>query len=357
LHMDLTMRPRRRDTLLGEADRPRLSDGSLAHIRDLFGSPSLQRRYSSSERRWCPHRRYISLPKRRSRSRGRRRGFESLRSRERCVCDLQLRPRDEVREFSKNVVALRRRSGRQSTAVVIAVTKNFQGIEESQGCSGSAAYCIAAIRRDVDGAPVLVRPVPPPIPGFGHFWPEDALPKELQTSSSAPFAIGYEDGSLPDETPHPHRSNDVVAWALEYVGLAPDAADLHWQLEKVAFNTLSEVWPRRCWATSRSLHAGQEVASLAMFRGHVRHVVSRSWGAPTVDLEIADEQLTKIPFAAHRLHADRGLADLQRMRQCGQCLLLLGLSRTFSKRRSCTPECPILLLRVFPPWGKEPTTS
>merc|ERR1712050_170712 len=107
----------------------------------------------------------------------------------------------------------------------------------------------------------------------------------------------------------------------------------------MAFGSLRDAWPDWAWATKRSLHAGSEVASLALFRGQIRKVTPRKgpYGSrcPTVDLVIADERMDGIPYAAHRLHRDRGVAVLQQLQGQGTLHLLLGLSRVFG----CLPEC------------------
>eukprot|EP00406_Dinophysis_acuminata_P007487 CAMPEP_0179219244 /NCGR_PEP_ID=MMETSP0797-20121207/4927_1 /TAXON_ID=47934 /ORGANISM="Dinophysis acuminata, Strain DAEP01" /LENGTH=236 /DNA_ID=CAMNT_0020925693 /DNA_START=374 /DNA_END=1084 /DNA_ORIENTATION=- len=235
------------------------------------------------------------------------------------------------------------------------MTKNNQG----EG-PGGQAYCLAAVTGGTsESEPVrLIRLVP----GIGHFWSEEALPQELKEMHSRPesslswepqwpfqpVVVGFEPGTLPDAVTGPHRTDDVVSRNLTYVSPTKDIEDLYGQLDNIALKSLDEAWPYQVWATSRTLLADSNVASLALFRGKVNWVIWRQAASPLVDLMVADKEVQRVPYAAHRLHDDRGYAMLEWMMSHGQVLLLLGLSRTFNKGTGGPPQCPILLLRVFP---------
>lgn len=239
-------------------------------------------------------------------------------------------------------VALRPCPREPKKAAVLAVTKNRRG-----GTDQEFGYCIAALDCDGPEGPRLVRPVPLD----AHFWNEGALPTDIRVPPGSLVTIGYEEGVLPDTTHHPHRGEDVVAHKLECKGPAEDFMALHGALGKLAKDSLKEVWPKKAWATPLSLHAGLEVPSLMVFRGRIDRVIPRDVGSPIVDLRIADQTLQRIPYAAHRMHGDRGVGLLWQKKNLNTCLLLLGLARAhcFSRQADNTQdECRILLLGALP---------
>lgn len=268
-----------------------------------------------------------------------------------------LRPTDDVPKNSDMDKAPRvsmvPRFAKQITAALIIVTKNNQG-EDNR-----AAYCLAALAGNPDGSARLIRLVP----DIGHFWSDEALPQELKDIHNkpasalpyepqwpfSPVVVGFEAGTLPDAVTGPHRMDDVVARKLEYVQPVEDLDDLYEQLGRIASDSLVDTWPEWAWATQKSLIPNSEVSSLSIFNGEITWVTWRSNASPLVNIIINGKEVRGVPYAAHRLHEDKGYAMLQWMQDLGSCLLLLGLSRTFHKAGCSTPQCPILLLRAFPP--------
>merc|ERR1719282_791850 len=124
---------------------------------------------------------------------------------------------------------------------------------------------------------------------------------------------------------------------------------LYEQLGRIACDSLDEIWPEWAWASPKSLIPNSNVPSLAIFHGEIKWVSWRTGASPLVDIVIDGKEVQRVPFAAHRLHDDRGFGMLTWLQEQGACLLLLGLSRTFLKNAHSAPQCPILLLRVFPP--------
>jgi len=249
-------------------------------------------------------------------------------------------------------VAMVPRAAKQITAALITVTKNNQGEDNT------AAYCLAALAGNPDGSARLIRLVP----DNGHFWSDDSLPQEcrdmhLRARTALPgepqwpfqpIVVGFEAGTLPDAVTGPHRMDDVVARKLEYVGEVEEPQRLYEQLNRIACDDILAVWPERAWATPKSLIPNSEVPSLAIFNGEIKWVHWREGAAPHVDIVVDGKPVDRLPYAAHRLHDDRGYAMLQWMQEQRSCVLLLGLSRTFFKGGNAPPQCPILLLRIFP---------
>merc|ERR1712008_428663 len=127
-----------------------------------------------------------------------------------------------------------------------------------------------------------------------------------------PVVVGFEAGTLPDAVTGPHRTDDVVSRNLEHLGDVDDLDALDEQLARLACNDLEEA-------------------------------------SPIVDIQFRDNVVERLPYAAHRLHgSDRGFKMLEFLRAHRDCVMMLGLSRTFSKVGGGVPQCPILLLRVFP---------
>jgi len=251
-------------------------------------------------------------------------------------------------------VTIAPRAAKQITAALITVTKNNQG--EDKG----AAYCLAAVAgRHHDGSPRLIRLVP----DIGHFWSDDMLPQELRDMHAkrstalpgephwpfSPVVVGFQAGTLPDAVTGPHRRDDIVARKLHYLGPVEDKDLLGEQLSRIAVESLVETWPSGTWATSKALLPDADVPSLAIFAGRVKWVHWRDIGSPQADIIINGKEVQRVPYAAHRLHdlSDKGYAMLSWFQEQPSCLLLLGLSRTFIKD-GFAPQCPILLLRVFP---------
>jgi len=252
-------------------------------------------------------------------------------------------------------VTIAPRAAKQITAALITVTKNNQG--EDKG----AAYCLAAVAgRHRDGSPRLIRLVP----DIGHFWSDDVLPQELRDMHAkrqtalpdepqwpfTPVVVGFQAGTLPDAVTGPHRRDDIVARQLHYLGPVDDQDLLQEQLSRIAVETFSDTWPAGTWATNKALQPDADVPSLAIFAGRIKRVIWREGHlSPQVDVDIGGKEVSKLPYAAHRLHeyGDKGYAMLSWFQTQRSCLLLLGLSRTFIKD-GCAPQCPILLLRVFP---------
>lgn len=248
---------------------------------------------------------------------------------------------------------MRPRASKQITAALITVTKNNQGEDRT------AAYCLAALAGDANGFARLIRLVP----DIGHFWSDESLPQEMRGIHDkpsnalaqepqwafAPLMVGFEAGTLPDAVTGPHRRDDVVARKLEYVGAIEDLDHLYEQLNRIAWDSLADVWPDWAWCTGKSLIPNSDVPSLAIFHGEITWLRWRDHVSPLVDLSIGGKKLVGLPYAAHRLHEDKGYASLQWLKEQKDCLILLGLSRTFDKGNGTPPQCPILLLRVFPP--------
>jgi len=205
-----------------------------------------------------------------------------------------------------------------------------------------------ALEHASDGTGRLVRPVP----SDGTFWLEDTLPVEVREMSGTPKEIGFEAGMLPDSCRHPHRGDDVVAHKLQFIRHAPDANEINGKLAGLARESLYDVWPHSSWATPLSLYADIEVASMACFRGRIDRVIPRDAGSPCCDLAIANTILYRIPYAAHRMHGDRGVGFLFQKKNLNSCILLLGLARPHvfggHHQGNDVPECAILLLRAFP---------
>jgi len=230
-------------------------------------------------------------------------------------------------------------------ACILAVTKNRRG-----NAWGANGYCIAALELAKDGASRLVRVVP----NVGTFWLEDVLPKEVKKMQrgNSLGTIRYDVGVLPDSVLYPHRADDVVANTLEYAGPVSDDSDLLQRLAELALPSLSAVWPDSAWATPLSLYAGLRVASLALFRGRIDRVIPREQGSPAVDLCISNVVLERIPYAAHRMYADRGVAVLWQKKNLNTCILLLGLARATVfgglPDGDDVAECAVMLLGAFP---------
>mmetsp|Transcript_101314 Transcript_101314/g.326961 ORF Transcript_101314/g.326961 Transcript_101314/m.326961 type:complete len:244 (-) Transcript_101314:38-769(-) len=240
------------------------------------------------------------------------------------------------------------------------MTKNNQG----EGRCG-VGFCLAAFVGGKDSGPGrLIRLVP----GIGHFWAEEDLPqrlkdmhaKEAQAATKLtwephwqfrPVVVGFEAGTLPDAVTGPHRSDDVVSRNLVDLGPVEDLDDLDDQLSQIACKNLDAAWPSWAWATPRGLDPDADVASLVLCRGTIKWVSWRPQAAPLVDLSCGEKEVLRVPYAAHRLHGDKGYAMLEFLKSNGLCLMLLGLSRTFNKVSGGVPQCPILLLRVFPILG------
>lgn len=243
----------------------------------------------------------------------------------------------------------------QTIAALIVMTKNNQGNPDGPPMSG---YCLAGMTRAVNMPARLIRIVP----GVGHFWTEDTMPMELsrchdrlETALSfepqwqyRPVVVGFEAGTLPDTVTGPHRADDVVARNLTYLGPLEDCDDLDLQLSRIAYDNIDEAWPPHAWASPKSIISDADVPSLVVFRGYVKYVLWRQLGSPSVTLSIGRKEV-QLPYAGHRLHTDRGFAMLDWLKneKCPS-LILLGLSRTFNKISGEIPQCPILLLRVFP---------
>lgn len=248
---------------------------------------------------------------------------------------------------------MRPRPVRKTVANLIAVTKN------NQGDTGGAAYCLAAVCCHGFGGPArLIRLVP----GIGHFWNEENLPKELKDIHDKPkhdvpwepqwqfrpVVVAFEAGTLPDAVTGPHRTDDVVSRNLDFLGPIENNDELDEELFRIAYSKVEDMWPKWTFATRKSLKPEAEVASLGIFRGIISWVQWREGFSPRVTLQIGDTEIPQVPYAAHRLQTDKGFAALEWLRDHGTCLFLLGLSRTFQKVGSGRSECPILLLRVFP---------
>lgn len=250
------------------------------------------------------------------------------------------------------IATIKPRVAKQITAALVTITKNNQGEDNSE------AYCLAALAANIDGSPRLIRLVP----DIGHFWSNESLPQELRdihgkpkTSLPSepqwpfiPVVVGFEAGTLPDNVTGPHRMDDVVARKLEYISEVDEPLQLYEQLNRIAFDDLTTVWPIRAWATPKSLIPNFNVPSLAIFNGEITRVEWRPCASPHVDIKVDGREIHRLPYAAHRLHDDKGYDMLQWMREQTSCLILLGLSRTFCNGRTPMPQCPILLLRIFP---------
>mmetsp|Transcript_30805 Transcript_30805/g.85980 ORF Transcript_30805/g.85980 Transcript_30805/m.85980 type:complete len:380 (-) Transcript_30805:102-1241(-) len=251
-------------------------------------------------------------------------------------------------------VTIAPRAAKQITVALITATMNNQGVDKG------AAYCLAAVAgRHRDGSPRLIRLVP----DIGHFWSDDMLPQELRDMHAkrstalpgephwpfSPVVVGFQAGTLPDAVTGPHRRDDIVARKLHYLGPVEDKDLLGEQLSRIAVESLVETWPSGTWATSKALLPDADVPSLAIFAGRVKWVHWRDIGSPQADIIINGKEVQRVPYAAHRLHdlSDKGYAMLSWFQEQPSCLLLLGLSRTFIKD-GFAPQCPILLLRVFP---------
>mmetsp|Transcript_7484 Transcript_7484/g.17748 ORF Transcript_7484/g.17748 Transcript_7484/m.17748 type:complete len:316 (-) Transcript_7484:19-966(-) len=276
---------------------------------------------------------------------------------------LTIAPQPEEQPEKKARVEMHPRPAHQTVATLLTMTKNNQG----EG-PFNVGFCLAAFVQEGEDSPGrLIRLVP----GIGHFWSEDDLPQELQEMHAhdlqsatrlswephwqfRPVEVGFEAGTLPDVVTGPHRTDDVVSRYLEHLGPVEDLDALDDKLARLACKTLEEVWPPSAWATPRSLCPDADVASLVLIRGSITWVLWRPQAAPLVDLTFKEKEVQRVPFAAHRLHADKGYAMLEFFRSHGECLLLLGLSRTFNKVSGGVgvPQCPILLLRVFPQMGE-----
>lgn len=270
---------------------------------------------------------------------------------------LTLAPQPEVPREKKARVEMHPRPAHQTVATLLTMTKNNQG----EG-PGGVGFCLAAlVGATEEKCGRLIRLVP----GIGHFWSEDDLPPHLRDMHAPeaqaatkltwephwqfrPVNVGFEAGTLPDAVTGPHRSDDVVSRNLEHLGPVDDLDDLDDKLVRLACKSLEEAWPKWAWATPRGLKPGAEVASLVLCRGTIKWVTWRPGAAPLVDLQFGEKELQRVPYAAHRLHGDRGYAMLDFLKTHSECLMLLGLSRTFSKVSGGVPQCPVLLLRVFP---------
>jgi len=241
-------------------------------------------------------------------------------------------------------------------AHLIAITRNNQGED------GGAAYCLAAVQLNKGCPAKLIRLVP----GTGHFWGEagaavNGLPEEMRHIHNKPengiswepqwqfrpLVVSYEKGSLPDAVTGPHRHDDVVTRNLKYVEPLEDNDELDEQLFRISTDNVEEVWPRSCWVTKKALQPDSEVTSLAVFRGRITWIQWRDGASPRLHLQIGDTLIPEVPYAAHRLQGDKGYDALCWLKDHCECMFLLGLSRTFAKV-GITPQCPILLLRVFP---------
>jgi len=235
-------------------------------------------------------------------------------------------------------------------AHLIAVTKNNQGED------GQAAYCLAAVRLNPTGPAKLIRLVP----GNGHFWNEETLPEELRDIHKKcpdahprepqwqfrPVVVSYEPGTLPDTVTGPHKRDDVVSRNLSFVENLQDNDMLDEQLFRIATDDLWEVWPYHWWQTKKALKPEADVTSLAVFKGRIKNIEWRNGASPRLHLQIGDTTIPEVPYAAHRLQGDKGYDALEWLSEHGDCMFLLGLSRTFNKA-GMAPQCPILLLRVF----------
>lgn len=253
-------------------------------------------------------------------------------------------------EARKAPVRLASRAAKQITAVLITATRN------SQGEDNKPAYCLAAVAGNRDGCPRLIRLVP----DMGHFWTDEMLPRELRDIHRhkhalsdepewpfQPVVVGFEAGTLPDIVTGPHANDDVVARKLEFIGEVEEHHNLHQHLHYLAYDRVEECWPDKVWATHKGLHPEAEVPSLALFCGEIKWVYWRGdMSSPAIDIDIDGKVLKMLPFAAHRLHSDKGYKMLQWMQERKSCLILLGLSRTFVV--DGVASCPILVLRVFP---------
>jgi len=274
-------------------------------------------------------------------------------------------PHSEVqqREPKKVRVEMHPRPAHQTRATLLTMKKNNQG----EGKSGQG-FCLAALLHSGSGSDEgsksgrLIRLVP----GIGHFWAEEDLPPPLRDMHSQeaqactkllwephwqfrPVVVGFEAGTLPDAVTGPHRTDDVVSRNLEHLGDVEDLDALDEQLARLACNDLEEAWPSWAWATPRGLRPGADVASLVLCHGSIKWVWWRPQASPLVDIQFRDNVVERLPYAAHRLHgSDRGFKMLEFLRAHRDCVMMLGLSRTFSKVGGGVPQCPILLLRVFP---------
>mmetsp|Transcript_48077 Transcript_48077/g.126965 ORF Transcript_48077/g.126965 Transcript_48077/m.126965 type:complete len:297 (+) Transcript_48077:3-893(+) len=252
------------------------------------------------------------------------------------------------------LVSMRPRKAEQTRTMLITVTKN------NQGTGGGSAYCLAGLTDPGEGEEKrLIRVVP----GMGHFWSDATLPPQLREMHDAtkshlswepqwqfrPVMIGFEAGTLPDSVTGPHKSDDWVARKLRYLGEVEEE-QLYEELDKIAINKLYDVWPRDRWATTKSLKPEAQVPSLVVIRGHITWTEWRPMKSPLVDIQFGDVLVKRVPYAAHRLHDDRGYKMLEWMKERGKCMMLLGLSREFIMYNS-VPQCPILLLRAFPITG------
>lgn len=245
------------------------------------------------------------------------------------------------------------RVSKQITAALITVTKNNQGDNHTE------AFCLAALAGNLDGSPRLIRLVP----DIGHFWSNESLPSELRDVHDrprtalpgepqwpfTPVVVGFEAGTLPDAVTGPHRMDDVVARKLEYISEVEEPQHLYDHISRMACDDVNVIWPPRMWASAKSLVPNSDVPSLAIFNGEITDIEWRDAGfSPRVDIRVDTKEIKKLPYAAHRMHGDKGYEMLRWMQAQRNCLILLGLSRTFSKGGSMIPQCPILLLRVFP---------
>uniref|UniRef100_A0A7S1RHS2 Uncharacterized protein n=1 Tax=Alexandrium catenella TaxID=2925 RepID=A0A7S1RHS2_ALECA len=269
---------------------------------------------------------------------------------------------EEKREKkAKARVEMRPRPAHQSVATLLTMTKN------NQGEGGAAGFCLAAFVHGTEStAGRLIRLVP----GIGHFWSEEDLPQELKEMLAPeaqaatklqwephwqfrPVNVGFEAGTLPDAVTGPHRSDDVVSRNLLHLGSVECLDELDDKLALLATDRLDEVWPADAWATPRSLVPDANVPSLVLCNGKISWVLWRTQASPLVDLNLNGKEVQRVPYAAHRLHGDKGYAMLEFLRSHPACVVLLGLSRTFNKVSGGVgvPQCPILLLRVFPVMG------
>jgi hypothetical protein len=200
------------------------------------------------------------------------------------------------------------------------------------------------------------------VPGIGHFWSEETLPEELRDIHSKPsdsvpwepqwqfrpVVVSFEKGTLPDAVTGPHRQDDNVCRKLSFIEPLHDNDELYEQLFRISHTDIEDVWPKKYWATKKALEPEAPVTSLAVFRGKITWIEWRDQMSPRLNLRIGALEIPEIPYAAHRLQGDKGYDALEWLRKQGECMFLLGLSRTFLKSASGIPQCPILLLRVFP---------
>ena len=238
----------------------------------------------------------------------------------------------------------------QTVVTLVAMTKN------NQGEGGQPGYCIAALQDRKGGNPARLLRL---VPKDGHFWTNELLPEPLREKSLGakgtqspmeppwqfrPAIVGFERGTSSGPMIGPHRNNDVVSQNLVHLGDVENPDDLEDQLVQLSLRELSEQWPDSAWASRLSILPDADVPSFILSKGIVRWITPRDRGrCPTVDVQFEKQTLYGLPYAAHRLHHDRGIAHLFSVRNLPNCLILLGLART-----SRNNECRILLLRIIP---------